>query len=116
MVECYFLVPSLILREETLLDASSWCPDSSGEVKIPMLISFSLVELVQYIVPLYPTISGKVNPFSAVVSPLYSWGLALWIDIAKPIAFRIGMGLSHFIKSFCIIIIIIKHIIASQHT
>ncbi|KAF6165846.1 hypothetical protein GIB67_012743 [Kingdonia uniflora] len=41
------------------------------EVEMPRnVISFSLVELVQYIVPLYPTISGKVNPFSAVVSPL----------------------------------------------
>ncbi|KAF6142703.1 hypothetical protein GIB67_015189 [Kingdonia uniflora] len=70
MVGYYFLVPSLLLRVKLWLDASSWCPDSSGEVEIPMLLSFSLVELVQYIVPLYPTISGKVNPFSAVVSPL----------------------------------------------
>ncbi|KAF6170794.1 hypothetical protein GIB67_015746 [Kingdonia uniflora] len=41
------------------------------EVKMPRnVISFSLVELVQYIIPLYPTIFGKLNPFSAVVSPL----------------------------------------------
>ncbi|KAF6150503.1 hypothetical protein GIB67_030304 [Kingdonia uniflora] len=70
MVGYYFLVPSLLLRVKLWLDVSSWCPDSSGEVEIPMLLSFSLVELVQYIVPLYPIISSKVNPFSAVVSPL----------------------------------------------
>ncbi|KAF6143192.1 hypothetical protein GIB67_035606 [Kingdonia uniflora] len=70
MVGYYFLVPSLLLRVKLWLEASSWCPDSSGEVEVLMLVSFSLVELVQYIVPLYPTISSKVNPFSAVVSPL----------------------------------------------
>ncbi|KAF6148901.1 hypothetical protein GIB67_014272 [Kingdonia uniflora] len=70
MVGYYFLVPSLFLLVMLWLDSSSWFPDSSGEAKIPMLLSFSLVELVQYIVPLYPTISGKENPFSAVVSPL----------------------------------------------
>ncbi|KAF6144071.1 hypothetical protein GIB67_007532 [Kingdonia uniflora] len=70
MVGYYFLVPSLLLRVKLWLDASSWCPNFSGEVEILMFISFSLVELVQYIVPLYPTISGKVNHFSAVVSPL----------------------------------------------
>ncbi|KAF6155381.1 hypothetical protein GIB67_019907 [Kingdonia uniflora] len=85
MVGYYFLVPSLLLRVKLWLDASSWCPNTSGQVKVPMLISFSLVELVQYIVPLYPTIFGKVNLFSAVVNPLYSWGLALWVDIAKPL-------------------------------
>ncbi|KAF6142542.1 hypothetical protein GIB67_039506 [Kingdonia uniflora] len=58
MVGYYFLVPSLLLRVKLWLDTSSWCPDSSGEVEVPMIISFSLVELVQYIVPLYPTISG----------------------------------------------------------
>ncbi|KAF6134127.1 hypothetical protein GIB67_013524, partial [Kingdonia uniflora] len=46
MVGYYFLVPSLLLRVKSWLDASSWCPDSSGEVEIPMLLSFSLVELV----------------------------------------------------------------------
>ncbi|KAF6144770.1 hypothetical protein GIB67_016844 [Kingdonia uniflora] len=85
MVGYYLLVPSLLLRVKIWLDASSWYPNSSGKVEVPMLISFSVVELVQYIVPLYPTISGKINPFSAVVSPLYSWGLALWVDIAKPL-------------------------------
>ncbi|KAF6144069.1 hypothetical protein GIB67_007530 [Kingdonia uniflora] len=70
MVGIVFLVPSLILRRETWLDASSWCPDSSGEVEIHMLISFSLVE---------------VNTFSAVVRPLYSWGITFWVDIAKPL-------------------------------
>ncbi|KAF6136456.1 hypothetical protein GIB67_035015 [Kingdonia uniflora] len=78
MVGIVLLVPSLILRGDTWLDASSWCLDSSGEVEIPMLISFSLVELVQYIVPLYPTISGKwqvVSDFSCCYGDL--WGVEL---------------------------------------
>ncbi|KAF6134729.1 hypothetical protein GIB67_002130 [Kingdonia uniflora] len=67
MVGYYFLVPSFLQRVKLWLDASSWYPDSSGEVEVPMLISISLVELVQYIIPLYPIIS------------------ALWVDIAKPL-------------------------------
>ncbi|KAF6143184.1 hypothetical protein GIB67_035598 [Kingdonia uniflora] len=70
MAGYYFLVPSLLLRVKLWLDASSLCPDSSGGIEVPMLIFFSLVELLLYIVPLYPSISGNVNPFSAVVSPL----------------------------------------------
>ncbi|KAF6140932.1 hypothetical protein GIB67_030143 [Kingdonia uniflora] len=76
MVGYYFLVPSLLLRVKLWLDDSSWYQDSSSEIEIPMFIYFSLVELVQYIVPLYPAISCKVvSGFSCCYGDL--WGAEL---------------------------------------